>query len=103
MSDLTAPPTTIEIRGKLWTLLDAASLLYRRVWSTSYGSNRYGFCEVCRKPADTVWCADFAEAYRLDAADEDDGAGLAGGWGLTQEGVPGSRWGHRECVESVKP
>lgn len=102
MPDPAVPPQTIEIRGKSWTLVDATSRLYRRTWATSYGSSRYGSCEVCRKSAETVWCADFAVALRLDGRDEVDGVGPVGSWVLTHDGAPGSIWGHRECVEARK-
>lgn len=98
MADSDTLPAAIETRGKSWTLVDPTSRLYRRTWSTNYGSNRYGPCEVCRKGADTVWCADFAVAYPLDAQDALDGR--TGKWGLTQADTTTSLWGHRECVEA---
>ena len=94
------PPTTITQQGKVWSQTRAGASTYQRLWATGHGSARYGACMVCGKHVDTMWCADFAVAYRIDTIDVTNGVGMNDAWSLTQSGAPGSIWGHHACINA---
>jgi len=83
-------PTVLVVNDREWTRVTENPVMYWRVWSTNYGSNRYGPCEVCGKGADTVCCLDFRAAF------DDDGETR-----LTSHDAPPSVWGHRACLERI--